>query len=275
MTHLLLPHMQIEDRPGFTFFDVMTGGGSVSLAVARTYRHVSLHINDLDENMHAFWKVVAAGSDEDYTKLIKKLNVKPTMDLFNYMLEKEPGDIIDRAFRAMFFSRASHISAVGKRPLGGWTQVKGGIDSRWNYESTIKHILEARRLLMGRTTVTGNDFASVLTRSEKLDCFVYCDPPYYVPGNELYHTTQWEHADHVRLRRHLNRQKNWLLSYDDVPAVRKLYVDNDISTLPMKYSAGKRRKKVDELLIKPKETSWQEQETLTGESPKTDQPFQP
>lgn len=251
VTHLLLPHMKLVDSFGFTFFDAMVGGGSVTLAVARANKRLSLHINDLDVNMHAFWRIVAAGSDGDYTRLISRLNVRPSMELFNFLLEREPGDSIARAFRAMFFNRVSHITAIGKRPLGGWDQVKYSIDSRWNYESTMKHMLEARRLLWGRTSVSGTDFSLVLKKAASIPSFTYADPPYYKPGNELYHSTQWTHADHERLQRHLSGMDGWLLSYDDHPAIRKLYTGNNISTLPMQYSAGTKRKKQDELLIKP------------------------
>jgi DNA adenine methylase len=269
--------MQIEDRPGFVFWDVMVGGGSVSLAVARAYPRARLCINDLDENIFSFWKVVAASSDADYTRLISKLNVQPTIELFNFMLAKEPQGVLDRAFRAIFFNRASHITAIGKRPLGGWDQVKYSIDSRWNYERTMRRMLEARRLLHGRTTVTGDDFDPVLVRAGKTDGFVFCDPPYYKPGNELYHSTQWTHKDHVRLCEHLNSMDGWLLCYDDHPSIRKLYEDKDIQTLPMKYSAGIKRKRVNELLIKPKEAVlWRDTTPIrTGESRSAPPRFQP
>lgn len=267
MAKQLLSHMHIENSRDFTFFDVMVGGGSVALAVAKSFPHASLHINDLDANMCAFWSVVAAGTDADFTSLVRRLNVQPTLELFQFLLVKQPEGTIDRAFRAMFFNRASYITAIGKRPLGGKKQAKDTISSRWNYEQTVKHMLATRKLLHGRTTVSGEDFDSVLPLAKIVPGFVYCDPPYYKAGNELYHTTQWRHSDHVRLWQHLSSMDNWLLSYDDHPAVRNLYTGWNIGTIPMKYSAGGKRKKLDELLIKSEEeTLWQEQQIATGEN---------
>src|SRR5439155_27015 len=53
--------------------------------------------------------------------------------------------------------------------------------------------------------------------------FVYLDPPYYSKGGQLYlnhYTTQ----DHTSFARYLSTAAfTWVMSYDNVPEIRKLY----------------------------------------------------
>jgi len=55
---------------------------------------------------------------------------------------------------------------------------------------------------------------------------IYLDPPYYEKGPTLYRS-YFNREDHTKLMKFLKGELNvrWILSYDDVPAIRELYKD--------------------------------------------------
>jgi DNA adenine methylase len=69
---------------------------------------------------------------------------------------------------------------------------------------------------------------------------VYLDPPYYVKGSELYEN-HYKPADHAAIAGLVSKIKQrWIVSYDNVPAIRKLYAGYDRETFGLRYSAQDR-----------------------------------
>ena len=55
------------------------------------------------------------------------------------------------------------------------------------------------------------------------NALVYLDPPYYRAGAQLY-LNAYKPEDHAEVQEAVNRLKSpWIVSYDDVPEIRKLY----------------------------------------------------
>ena len=79
---------------------------------------------------------------------------------------------------------------------------------------------------------------------------MFLDPQYYEAGNQLYNFT-WTDADHIRLRDALRGKSNWVMSYDDHPFIRDLY-RTLAYLMAVKYSVGRKRKKMHELLLFPR-----------------------
>ncbi len=85
------------------------------------------------------------------------------------------------------------------------------------------------------------------------EVLMYLDPPYWVSNKS---PTYYEHlfiqSDHRYLRDMLVDAKcKWILSYDEVPEIIKLYKDFNIMRISAKYPTGRRNQsiKVNELLI--------------------------
>jgi len=74
------------------------------------------------------------------------------------------------------------------------------------------------------------------------NAFVYLDPPYYAKGDELY-LNFYEHADHERLARYLRcgHHFKWVMSYDNVAAIRRLYDGFRQVRFGLTYTAFERR----------------------------------
>jgi DNA adenine methylase len=248
-TNFILP--TLYRCSGFSLYvEPFVGGGSVALAMAKRHASVKLLLNDLDTGMAAFWDLVANAPQAEFDSLLQRvLNTKPTVEMFHQIEATRPTDRLGRAFRALFLNRTSW-GGLGWRPLGGKDQKsKGKIDSRWNPQKRVAEMREARSLLRGRTQVLNADFATVIPLAHE-KALTFLDPPYYEAGNQLYNFT-WTDDDHVRLRDALKGKGNWVMSYDDHAFIRNLY-GVLAYLMAVKYSVGKYRKKMHELLLFPR-----------------------
>jgi DNA adenine methylase len=245
-TDFILP--ALYKLSGFSLYvEPFVGGGSVALAMAAKHPDVKLVLNDFDQGLAAFWDLIANAPDSEFQSCEDRiLNTQPTVAMFEEMLETNPSDRVDKAFRTFFLNRTSY-GGMGWLPLGGWEQTsKGKIDSRWGSARKVLELRQARGLLYGRTKVLNADFARVIPLAHER-ALMFLDPLYYEKGNELYNFT-WSDADHVRLRDALKHKTNWVMSYDDHPRIRELYPALAFR-MAVKYSGGKERKKANELLL--------------------------
>ncbi len=72
---------------------------------------------------------------------------------------------------------------------------------------------------------------------------IYCDPPYYIKGRELYYHF-YKHADHERIAAIMQEQvllQRWIVSYDNVPQIHELYAGSSRVTYGIGYSARNAR----------------------------------
>jgi DNA adenine methylase len=96
--------------------------------------------------------------------------------------------------------------------------------------------------MRNRIVLTGED-AQLFVRAGATTwpdrALVYLDPPYYVKGRQLYYD-YYCHADHVELARKVQAglvRPKWIVSYDNVPAIREIYVKCRYITYSIGYSA--------------------------------------
>ena len=146
------------------------------LDVARRDRKLELYANDLDPDVAAFWKVMAS-DDVSIDLLCERLDVVPTLELFDKIRSEPASDLVGRAFAAVIRNRCAFSGYLTGGPLGGRTQTgKMKIFSRYNKEKVIEAVAEAHRLLSGRLQVFSVDGINFVRRHAKKPLF--CDPPY-------------------------------------------------------------------------------------------------
>jgi len=69
---------------------------------------------------------------------------------------------------------------------------------------------------------------------------VYLDPPYYKKGSELYEN-HYQPKDHAAIAALVAKIKQkWMVSYDNVRPIRKLYAGFEQETFGLRYSAQDR-----------------------------------
>jgi len=231
------------------FCDPFVGGGSVAIATAIKHEHARIVLNDLDPEVSNFWSVVVDSDSNAVGGLLNRIKTcQPTIEQYREFQKSIPTNRFDRAFRFLFLNRCSRIESNGLRPLGGWDQKNGGIGSRYNGVRLRDEFLQARKALLGRTTVYQQDFAAMLAMAEA-DWVLYLDPPYYQIGDTLY-STPWSDTDHTRLRLALHTTvADWVLSYGNHPRILELYSNAQINSLEVQH--GMKKRKSDELIITP------------------------
>jgi len=72
---------------------------------------------------------------------------------------------------------------------------------------------------------------------------IYLDPPYYVKGQEMLYANYYEPMDHDRVSKLVKGlDHHWVVSYDDVDAIRHLYDDVRHLRYGITYSANSRQR---------------------------------
>jgi len=253
------------DIKPFTFVDVFVGGGSVAVAVANEFPNAKLVLNDLDEYIYSFWKILCKSDTKEINKLrsYTKKYSPPTVDVFKLLRREIEDDSRPRegrkAFYALFFNRTAFSGIFNSGPIGGFDQSgKYNIACRYN-ASKIDRDLE--RLYQRFSTINAKcynkDYTDILKKYRDDDnVFLYLDPPYMKQGHLLYkHYMQKEQyqemADLLR-----NCKARWMVSHDDCPDLLKIFDGwADIKTIegvPYTINSIKGKKRT-ELLISKKD----------------------
>jgi len=229
------------------FGDFFVGGGSVFLELARLHPNMEFILNDKDEFISSFWKILSKNNN-DLNELCRLIEEKPTLDLF-YKLREESGKTdIEKAYRGIFFNRTSFSGDMRRSssPIGGRKQEsKWKIDCRYNSKQINEKIRSISALIAGRVSVYNKDILDML--DENIPC--YLDPPYFKVGFSIYEKFMTA-AEHEKLSIKLQEKSNWLLSYDNCQEIKDLYNWANIEHIDARYS------------IRGKKSSWKESKEI-------------
>lgn len=235
------------------FTDVFVGGGSVLLDMAARYPKIQLYANDKDFNIASFWNTV---SDPDINKLngLLDLMAQPvTLELFYKLQGSQPNDEIEAAYRAIFLNRTAFSGIAKSGPIGGKEQrSKYTVDCRYNFKKLKSKILNCHKLLAGRTTIENCDIALYKPFTDT-NMPAYLDPPYYIKGASLYPINMVP-MEHIYMSVLLQKRDNWVLSYDDCPEIRNLYLKQNVIDLAARYCINGKKstwENKNELIITP------------------------
>ena len=186
-------------------------------------------INDYDSGIAALWQTVK----DNPTDLIKRVEkYKPNVKDFYKFKEEEASNDFDKAFQKIVLHQISFsgLGAMAGGPLGGKNQAGAyNVNSRWRPEKLKTLIAKCSELLnSAEGTITNTDWELALKSGVEKEMFIYLDPPYLERGKDLYISGNIEHE---ALAKELQNSSNWLLSYNDVPEVHKLYIKNHVDVL--------------------------------------------
>ena len=215
-------------------------------------------INDRDARVRSFWWA-ATQRTREFIDLVRTTPV--TVDEWRQQREIYKQCEVDRplrlGFATFFLNRTTRSGIVHNGgPIGGYDQTGDyKIDARYNSTDLIRRIVRIGAF-SDRIEVRGEDGQALL---EKLSqdperarlTFVYLDPPYYSKGRDLYmnHFTPSEHESLATFLRD-DPGFSWLLTYDDVAEIRRLYKGLPLFNFSLSYTAYERRQG-SELLIHP------------------------
>lgn len=229
---------------GCTYIEPYAGGAGAALSLLFLEKVDEIVINDLDRSIYSFWKSIINNTDE-FIDMVFSTPVN--MDEWYRQKEinrKKDANELDLGFSTFYLNRTNRSGILNGGPIGGIEQNgKWPIDARFNKNELISRIRKVG-LYRNRITLTNMDGIQLMCimKHERPNSLFYIDPPYFVKGSSLY-LNYYKNSDHVSLAHFLNSTDhlNWILTYDNVEAIYKLYSDRKKIEFDLIYRADKRK----------------------------------
>lgn len=249
--------LKLNSREGGVYVEPYAGGAGAALSLLYGEYVRSVVINDADSRVYAFWDAVL-NRTAALVKLIREvpLTVEEWKEQRQVYLKPARHSRLRVGFAAFYLNRCNRSGIIGNAGLiGGLKQTgKWKIDARFNREDLAARVERVARYRdrIELFNLDATDFLrKELPKPRWADrAFVYLDPPYYAKGSQLY-LNHYTSDDHAALAEFLSEASfPWVMSYDNVPEIRKLFSAYRSVTFNLGYSA--REWKIgSELLIVP------------------------
>lgn len=215
------------------------GGGTIFFNKSKvTYNWV----NDIDEELMITYKIMS--NPKLRQELADKLSgEEASKTRWGQIRHFDTSNDLEIAYRYYYMNRTSFSGKLSS-PAWGYRPKRSLPPERW-----CERIIPCGQKLEG-VKITCGDFEDVILKpaqGEKVLMFV--DPPYFSPPKNKHYRNGFNLEDHHRLckaLRHANHK--FVLTYDDVPEIRKLYKWANVNELNFFYRVdnsstqnGKRR----------------------------------
>ena len=234
--------MEENDLCGGSYIEPYAGGANVALSLLLSKYVKRIKINDIDMSIYAFWHSVLMET-EALCRMIQDTEV--TMEIWERQHEvqkhKCEADLLELGFSTFFLNRTNRSGILNGGVIGGKAQTgKYKIDARYNKKDLIERIeiIAAQR---NKIELTCMDAVALIKRYKRIPAaktLCYLDPPYYVKGKDLY-LNYYNDNDHRMIAEAIMKYKGkWIVSYDAVEFIKKLYEGYRQTEYYLSYSAG-------------------------------------
>lgn len=218
------------------------GGAGTAINLLLSRKVQTIRINDAAIGIYSFWNSVVMEGE----RFLQTLWDTP-VNLHEWQRQRKifksaTCPSFELGFATFYLSRTNRSGILRAGPMGGQDEVQQQnatykIDCRFNkvdLSNRIKRILELKSFIH----VSNLDAIDFLKSVNDEHALVYLDPPYYEQGEALY-LNYYQHEDHVRLSSFLRHSSkfDWVLSYDNVPAILEMYSDFPLYQFALKYTA--------------------------------------
>lgn len=189
-----------------------------------------------------------------------RINLKNFDKYKNIAKDTENYNETELAKACIFLNRTSFSGVLTNPagPIGGREQKSDyRIDCRFNRKAIAKKIIRIASL-KDKVIVRNGHWKEIIKYAEDWSknnieykkTFIYLDPPFYLKGESLYRC-YFDYRQHEELANELEKLTcSWILSYDNVPQVRKLYENfKNIVHIDMPYSINSHAKRIEKELI--------------------------
>jgi DNA adenine methylase len=232
------------------------GGCGLALGLLYGGYVADIHINDIDPSVWAFWHCVLNETDA-LIALIENtpVTVEEWLKQRDIHRTQDTSNTLRLGFSAFFLNRTNRSGIIkGAGVIGGLEQDGNyKMDCRFNRDDLTRRIARVKKY-KDRIHLTNLDAMKFFSRLDKVlpqNSFLFVDPPYYRKGADLY-TSFYQPDDHADLaNKIIAMDRPWIVTYDDVPEIRRLYRQRRQYCFDIQYSL--REKKIGtELLIASK-----------------------
>ena len=222
------------------------GGCGLALSLLYGGYVADIHVNDIDPSVWSFWHCALTETDA-LVALVEDTAVtteewRRQRDIHRAMDKRDP---LALGFSAFFLNRTNRSGVIGSGGVIGGLNQTGNypIDCRFQREDLVRRIRRVSRY-RERIHLTSLDALEFLSRCEgslPANSLLFVDPPYFNKGSILY-TSFYKPDDHATLAaKMLTVDWPWLVTYDDVPEIRRLYRDRRQYSFGINYSLHEKR----------------------------------
>jgi DNA adenine methylase len=229
------------------YVEPYAGGAAIGLELLLQGYVTRIHINDLSQPVYSFWKSVLHDTDE-LCRLVKNTRLSvPSWDRQKRIFAN-PSDhsYVELGFATFFLNRTNRSGILNGGVIGGRDQTgPWKIDARYNADELIFRI-ESIAKMRRKIRLTRSDALALLRfglPKWPKKTLIYLDPPYYEQGRELYYD-YYKHDDHADLAKFVSakmKSKYWIVSYDNVAPIKKLYSKSRSVVYNVGYTAREMR----------------------------------
>ncbi len=241
------------------YVEPYAGGAGAALRLLFEEYVETITVNDADPRIRCFWQAVTKHNDL-FLQLLgdSVVTVEEWRKQREIYKKRDLRKVLELGFATFFLNRTTRSGIIHNGgPIGGYDQSGNyKIDARYNRDQLARRI-QRIGAYADRIEVTGEDGLDLLKKLNRYHVrakrtLVYLDPPYYAKGTDLY-LNRFNHEQHASLAAYLRTHKNfpWVMTYDNVEEIRKLYSGFPQLCFNLSYSAYERRRG-QELLIHPR-----------------------
>lgn len=223
------------------YAEPFAGGAGAALRLLVDRVSTTIHLNDLNVGIAAFWKAVFE-EGEALARAVETADV--TVDTWHaaHELYMDPKIVegFELGFATFFLNRTNRSGILDARPIGGLEQTGNWkIDARFNRANLAERIrmLYSFRRSVKLYNLDALKFLEVIEPEGK-DAFVYVDPPYIQQGDDLYmHAFDAEAHSALSLRLSMTTLP-WVLTYDTHKRISdELYASHRCATFDISHTA--------------------------------------
>jgi DNA adenine methylase len=240
------------------YVEPYAGGAAIGLELLFQEYVAKIHINDLSQPVYSFWKAVLNDTDE-ICRLIKNtcLSVASWDRQKRIFANPKKHSYLELGFATFFLNRTNRSGILNAGVIGGRDQTgPWKIDARYNADELIFRI-ESIAKMRRKIKLTQSDALALLRHGlakwEK-KTLIYLDPPYYEQGRELYYD-YYKADDHAQLAKFIDtkmQNRFWVVSYDNVVPIKKLYAGFRSVVYNVGYTAREMRTGKEVMFFSPK-----------------------
>lgn len=237
--------IRLNDLQGCHYVEPFAGGGGLGLSLLISGHVGSVHLNDLDRSIYAFWYSLKYRRDE-LCDLIRstRISMREWDRQKAVQQRKHRAKLLDLGFSTLYLNRTNRSGIIRGGMIGGRNQ-----DGRWSIKSRFdKKTIIDRIQALGRYSkeISVSNKSALDSRSLSFGssdpCLIYVDPPYFDKSSRLY-MNKLGLQDHSNLAQRVRRNKNdkVVVTYDTASEILNLYSGATRRYFHLAHTAGNYR----------------------------------
>jgi len=229
------------------YVEPYSGGASVALFLLMEGYVQRITINDKDRSIYAFWHSVLNRTNQ-LCDLINnaELSINEWKRQKEIQKNKNKSDLLLLGFSTFYLNRTNRSGIINGGVMGGVDQTGNYLmGCRFNKEeliNRIRAIAKKKKQIRLYKKDAINLIDKISNESKTDNVIFYFDPPYYLKASSLY-MNYYKDENHQIVSDRIKSIHNikWIVSYDNVSEIKRLYSDCPKKEFSFKHTAYKSR----------------------------------